>query len=142
MVINKLIHATCVAVDNKAVLLTGAPGSGKSDLALRLLDRGAQLVSDDQVELSVKGTQLRATAPEAIKGRMEIRGIGIVDFKPVSSCPVVLAVKLTPGVEPERLPNERDFSMSFLGISVPCYHIDPFHASADAKVRFLLASIT
>lgn len=132
------IHATCVALGNSAVLLTGAPGCGKSDLAMQLIDRGAQLVSDDQVKLNVKDGLLLASAPQSIKGLLEIRGIGIVRCKPVASCVVTLALELTPGVTPERLPDSREAFTSFAGSSLPYYQIDPREASAAAKVRFLL----
>ena len=71
-----MVHATCVAIGDRAVLLCGPSGSGKSDLALRLIDGGAQLVADDQVVLRAEGGRIVARAPEALAGRMEVRGIG------------------------------------------------------------------
>ncbi len=72
------MHASTVAIEGRAVLITGASGSGKSDLTLRLLDRGFTLVSDDQTIVKKTGTKLCASAPPIIKGKLEIRGIGIV----------------------------------------------------------------
>ena len=77
------IHASTVANDGRAVLITGPSGSGKSDLALRLLDRGFALVSDDQTMVKRDGDRLLATAPPNIAGKLEIRGIGIVEMEPV-----------------------------------------------------------
>ncbi|WP_040850329.1 HPr kinase/phosphorylase, partial [Nitrospirillum viridazoti] len=74
------VHATCVSVGGAGVLLRGASGSGKSDLALRLVDAGALLVADDQVALAADptATLLTATAPERLAGLIEVRGLGIL----------------------------------------------------------------
>ena len=76
-------HASTVAVDGRAVLITGPSGSGKSDLALRLLDRGFTLVSDDQTIVRREGNKLIASAPPNIAGKLEIRGVGIVEMDTV-----------------------------------------------------------
>src|SRR3954453_658078 len=89
------IHASTVARDGRAVLISGPSGSGKSDLALRLLDRGFTLVSDDQTIVRRDGDRLVASAPATIKGKLEIRGVGIVDMETVSDVPVALYVELT-----------------------------------------------
>ena len=96
------VHGTCVAIDGRGVLLLGASGSGKSDLALRLIDRGAVLVSDDQTELSTAHDLLFASAPATIAGLIEVRGIGIVTLPFVAQAPVALAVRL--GEPVERMP--------------------------------------
>ena len=72
------VHASTVALDGRAVLISGPSGSGKSDLALRLLDRGFALVSDDQTVVKKQGDALLASAPPSIAGKMEVRGIGIL----------------------------------------------------------------
>jgi len=74
------LHASTVALDGRAVLISGPSGSGKSDLALRLLDRGFILVSDDQTIVRKDGGHLVAGAPPTIAGKLEVRGIGIVDM--------------------------------------------------------------
>src|SRR5512143_2512221 len=89
------IHASTVAVEGRAVLITGPSGSGKSDLTLRLLDRGFTLVSDDQTIVRRQGERLLATAPPNIAGKLEIRGIGIVEMEWAGDLPVALIVELT-----------------------------------------------
>ncbi len=71
------LHASTVALDGRAVLISGPSGSGKSDLALRLLDRGFTLVSDDRTVVRKEGSRLLASAPETIKGKLEIRESGL-----------------------------------------------------------------
>jgi serine kinase of HPr protein (carbohydrate metabolism regulator) len=133
-----MIHATCVACDGRAVLLCGAPGSGKSDLALRLIDAGARLVADDQVILRTENDALIAAAPPTIAGRMEVRGIGIVVVPHVAAAPVVLAVELVAAAAVPRLPAPA--RRIFLGVSLPLLALAPFEASAAAKIRLALAS--
>jgi serine kinase of HPr protein (carbohydrate metabolism regulator) len=89
------LHASTVASDGRAVVIVGPSASGKSDLALRLLDRGFTLVSDDQTLLKRDGNRLVASAPPTIAGKLEIRGIGIVDVETVTNVPVALVVELT-----------------------------------------------
>ena len=132
-----IVHATCVAHAGRAVLLCGPSGSGKSDLALRLIDGGAELVADDQVVLRNEDGRLIARAPEALAGRMEVRGIGIVAVAHVASAPVALAVDLVAPAAVERMP-EPAFR-SFLDRSVPLIALAPFEASAPAKIRIALA---
>src|SRR5438094_9977067 len=93
------VHASTVATDGRAVLITGPSGSGKSDLALRLLDRGFTLVSDDQTIVRKDGDQLLASAPPTIAGKLEIRGIGIVDMEGAENVPVALIVELTSAMQ-------------------------------------------
>lgn len=149
-----LIHATCVAVPPDpagpgrhagaidrpvGVLLRGASGAGKSDLALRLIDRGARLVADDQTELRLTNGLLTARAPGSIGGRMEVRGLGIAEMDPLSVVPVGLVVDLVPGQCVERLPEAE--TCEFLGVEVPLLRFDPFEASTPAKLRLALAGL-
>ncbi len=135
------VHATCVAVDGVGVMLRGPSGSGKSDLALRLIDGGAMLVADDQVRLSPgdgdDAGRLVATAPPAIAGIIEIRGLGPMPSPNLPSVPVALLVDMKPGEEIERLP-EPAFC-TFLGCRLPLIALDPFRASAPAALRFVVA---
>ena len=124
------IHATAVAHDGHAVLLLGASGAGKSDLALRLLDRGWQLVADDRVVVTARAGVVWASAPPPLAGLLEVRGIGIV-AEPTQPAPVALAIDLAG--HPERLPERalRDFA----GIAVPVIALDGFEPTAALKVE-------
>ncbi|HVM22270.1 MAG TPA: HPr kinase/phosphatase C-terminal domain-containing protein [Sphingomicrobium sp.] len=129
------VHASTVATEGRAVLITGASGSGKSDLTLRLLDRGFTLVSDDQTIVRRDGDRLLATAPPTIAGKLEIRGIGIVDMERVENVPVALLVELTSEIQ--RLPDESR-ERPILGIPLPLISIDAMTASAPSKVALAL----
>jgi len=130
------IHATCVSIDGQGVLLRGKPGTGKSDLALRLIDDGAQLVSDDYCELTVEDSKLCAAAPDAIKGLLEVRGVGIVKTGCLPKSDVAAIFDLVALSDIERLP-EPMFE-SLVGLDVPRYCLHGFDASAPAKVRLAL----
>jgi serine kinase of HPr protein (carbohydrate metabolism regulator) len=134
---SETIHASCVALGDRAVLLTGPSGSGKSDLALRLLDRGAVLVSDDYTVLTARRGALVASAPATIAGRIEVRGVGLVEIGHESGFPVGLVVDLDG--PPERMPNGR--SQVIAGVSLPVVAIAPFEASAPIKVELALLHI-
>ena len=129
------LHASTVALDGRAVVISGPSGSGKSDLALRLLDRGFMLVSDDRTLVRKDGDKLVASAPPNIAGKLEIRGIGIVDMDTVGDVPVALLVELTSDIQ--RLPDDnRDRPV--LGVRVPVISIDAMSASAPSKVALAL----
>jgi serine kinase of HPr protein (carbohydrate metabolism regulator) len=132
-----LLHATCVALDGVGVLLGGPSGSGKSDLALRLIDGGAILVSDDQVALSVREGRLSASPPATIAGMIEAREIGLMRLPFCADVPVALYVELVPEAEVlERLPEEE--TISFLDIPLRKLTLHAFHASTAAKIRAVL----
>lgn len=129
---SETLHATTVAKDGRAVIITGRSGSGKSDLALRLLDRGFVLVSDDQTYLKIAGGRLIAAAPPIIRGKLEVRGIGIVELDSVDNVPVSLVVELSSEIE--RLPDEGRERL-ILGQDIPLVSVDAQSASAPAKVE-------
>ena len=129
------LHASAVATEGRAVLISGPSGSGKSDLALRLLDRGFTLVSDDRTLVRKDGERLIASAPPNIAGKLEIRGIGIVDMDIVGDVPVALFVELTSEIQ--RLPDENR-ERPVLGVRVPLISIDAMSASAPSKVALAL----
>ena len=129
------VHASTVATGGRAVVIMGPSGAGKSDLALRLLDRGFMLVSDDQTLLKREGDRLIASAPPTIAGKLEIRGVGIVEMETVTNVPVGLFVDLTSEIM--RLPDENR-QRPILGISVPLISIDAMTASAPSKVALAL----
>lgn len=132
---SETLHASCVAIEGRAVLITGISGSGKSDLSLRLLDRGFTLVSDDQTIVRKLGDRLIATAPPTIAGKLEIRGIGIVDMPTVQEVRVALLVELTSDVQ--RLPDDSR-ERPVLGIKLPLVSVDAMSASAASKVALAL----
>jgi HPr kinase/phosphorylase len=132
-----LVHATSVAIDGRGVLLRGPSGAGKSDLALRLIDAGACLVSDDQSLLTRRGDALIATAPPAIAGLFEVRGLGIVRLEVLPEAPVALIADLAEAERIERMPARRFETV--LGLAVPLIAVAPFETSAAAKVRLALA---
>jgi len=129
------LHASTVAADGRAVLIAGPSGAGKSDLALRLLDRGFTLVSDDRTLVRKDGDRLVASAPPNIAGKLEIRGIGIVDMDIVDNVPVALFVELTSEIQ--RLPDENR-ERPVLGVRLPLISIDAMSASAPSKVALAL----
>ena len=132
------VHATSIAIDGRAVLLMGPSGAGKSDLALRLIDRGATLVSDDYTDLSTDGELLLASPPATIAGRMEVRGIGIVATPFTASAPVALVVHLDALVE--RMPEPATYTLAER--VVPAISLDPFEASAPIKLELALRRIS
>src|SRR5690242_9486725 len=129
------IHSSTVASDGRAVLISGPSGSGKSDLALRLLDRGFTLVSDDQTIVKRDGDRLLAAAPPTIAGKLEIRGMGIVDMERTDNMPIALLIELTSDIQ--RLPDDSR-ARPILGINVPLISIDAMTASAPSKVALAL----
>ena len=132
---SETMHASCVAIDGRAVLIAGPSGAGKSDLALRLIDRGFTLVSDDQTIVRKENDRLVASAPATIAGKLEIRGIGIVNMDTLSDVPVALTVDLTSEIQ--RLPDDSR-ERKILGISVPLISVDAMTASAPSKVALAL----
>jgi serine kinase of HPr protein (carbohydrate metabolism regulator) len=130
------LHASTVAINGRAVMLTGPSGSGKSDLALRLLDRGFTLVSDDQTIVRKDGDRLVASAPPNIAGKLEIRGIGIVEMERVDNVAIALIVELT-NSQIQRLPDDSR-ERPILGVKLPLVTIDALTASAPSKVALAL----
>ena len=133
-----LVHATAVAIGGRAVLLRGPSGSGKSDLALRLIDAGARLVADDQSLLRREGDAVIAVAPPSIAGLIEARGVGLLRLDPAPAARLFLIADLVAADRVERLPQPS--SDMLLGIAIPTIAIAPFEASAAAKLRLALAA--
>jgi serine kinase of HPr protein (carbohydrate metabolism regulator) len=132
---SETIHVSSVAIDGRAVLIAGRSGAGKSDLALRLIDRGATLISDDYTFVRRLKDQAFASAPERIMGKIELRGVGIVEMETVQDVPVSLYVDLSG--EPVRLPDAAE-RIAVAGIPVPSVALDGHHVSAPLKVEAAL----
>jgi serine kinase of HPr protein (carbohydrate metabolism regulator) len=132
---SETLHASCVAIDGRAVLIEGLSGSGKSDLALRLIDRGATLVSDDYTIVRRHGDALIASAPDTIAGLIEVRGVGLVPMPSLADAPVSLIVTISDDVG--RLPADLEREV-IVGVSIPRYQIAPLEASAPVKVELIL----
>lgn len=127
------IHATCVEIAGTGVLLRGESGSGKSDLALRLIDEGARLVADDRTDLVRDGDRVLASAPREIAGLLEVRGLGVVRHPAADSKPVGLVIDLVPADRIERMPTHRREDL--LGLAITAMDLAPFEVGAAAKVR-------
>jgi serine kinase of HPr protein (carbohydrate metabolism regulator) len=128
------VHATAISVGGSGVLLIGPPGSGKSDLALRLIDRGAVLIADDRVHIAADGTLHPATA---LAGLIEVRAVGILPMPHISGIPAVLAIDLDGHVQ--RLPEPAVRTIG--GLSLPCIALSAFEASAPHKVELAVAQV-
>jgi HPr kinase/phosphorylase len=133
------VHGTAIALDGGGVLIRGPSGSGKSDLALRLIDAGALLVADDQTELWPTERAILLRAPPTIVGRLEVRGVGIVQVPSLAEAPLRLVLDLVSPEHVERLPEAS--SCELLGRSVPRLTLAAFEASAVAKVRLALRGL-
>jgi HPr kinase/phosphorylase len=135
-----LVHATAVAIAGSAVLLRGSSGSGKSDLALRLIDAGARLIADDQSEIWRDGEALLVRARASIAGLIEARGVGILKVDALPMARLALIADLVAPQHVERLPEP--CSETIFGLAIPLVAIAPFEASAPVKLRLALAAIT
>ncbi|MEX2628305.1 MAG: RNase adapter RapZ [Tistlia sp.] len=138
------IHATCVALPSPigplGVLLLGAAASGKSDLALRLVDAGGWLVADDRVRLSEEDGRLQARPVPGYAGMLALRGLGLAQITRLEEAPVALAVRLVPsdGAPGDPLPEERPERLA--GHEVPAIGLDASAASAVSRIRLALAA--
>jgi serine kinase of HPr protein (carbohydrate metabolism regulator) len=130
-----LHQASCVAIGGRGVLMEGAPGIGKTTLALQLIDRGAVLVGDDGVSLSLRGGQVWAAPPPRISGLMEVRNVGLVPF-PTTEAPLALILRLVPDAPRYvEAPDQADV----LGMPIPRLWFDPAIPAAVLRAEFALA---
>lgn len=131
---SETLHASCVAIGGRAVLIEGLSGSGKSDLALRLIDRGAILVSDDYTLVRRAGGHAIASPPATIEGLIEVRGLGLVKMTHTTDVPVALIVTLNEAVD--RMPEAATRSVA--GVELPVICLASLQASAPIKVEHAL----
>jgi HPr kinase/phosphorylase len=133
-----VLHASCVDLLGTGVALVGPPGTGKSDLALRLIDRGARLVSDDRLAVERHGDVLIGRAVDSIAGLIEVRGLGIMRINHCVSTRLGLVVALGCAGPLPRLPEHLTYEL--LGVALPYLELDPRTPSACAKVRLALTA--
>ncbi|HSC61186.1 MAG TPA: HPr kinase/phosphatase C-terminal domain-containing protein [Rhizomicrobium sp.] len=151
------IHASCVllgdagkafgAPADAGVLLLGESGKGKSDLALRLIERGAKLVADDRCDLSARDGALYARAPNALAGLIEVRGAGIIALPFAAEARIALAVEMMDEGYVPRMPQpERYMPPPELVVHEderpPLIWLSPFEASAPAKIAIAAAAFS
>jgi serine kinase of HPr protein (carbohydrate metabolism regulator) len=133
------LHATLVDWLGRGILLRGGSGTGKSDLALRLVDAGAQLVADDRVQLHLnEHGVVMGRAPAALAGLIEVRGIGIFRTQALAEAKLSLVVELVPAGQVERLPEPR--TETLLGVAIPLVALAPFHPSAAAALKLVVTA--
>jgi serine kinase of HPr protein (carbohydrate metabolism regulator) len=144
------VHGTAIALGRCGVLLRGAPGSGKSSLALQLIDSvgygigsdllQAKLIADDQVDIDAESGRLVLSAPQALAGLIEIRGWGITRAPHASKVELVLVADLAPASTLSRLPQPDELRVDIAGFQIPRLWLDPMVPGAPARLRSVLAS--
>lgn len=131
-----LLHASCVSLDGAGLLLLGVPGSGKSSLALRLMERGWSLVADDQVEVSAQDGQLAASPPQALAGRLEVRGLGVFEALAYAPCTLTLVARLRPAGTIPRLPAPSRWRAH--GLDLPEFPLDAMDVAAPERAAWAM----
>lgn len=131
------IHASCVAIGDAAILLVGASGSGKSDLALRLIDRGAILVADDYTVITKRGSSAFASAPANIGSKIEVRGVGIIVMAARDDVEIAMMILLDE--PPVRHPEIERRTVA--GVGIPALALAPFEASTPLKIELALKQL-
>ncbi|MEP2988791.1 MAG: HPr kinase/phosphatase C-terminal domain-containing protein [Parasphingorhabdus sp.] len=132
------IHATAVAIGKTGILITGPSGSGKSDLALQLIDRGALLISDDQVIVTLENDIVALNPPQKIAGKIEVYSLGVFEVSFVTNIALSMIVKLSN--DSERFPFSKPTDR-FFGIDVPAITLDSNRSTAAIKVELALQRI-
>ena len=143
---HETLHATAISLADRAALIRGPSGSGKSDLALRclacapnaLIAESARLIADDQVIVTRNAGSLIASAPAPLIGKLEVRGIGIVAISTQHTATVVMCVDLVEAHMIERMPDPWPMT-SILGVSLPILHVDAWAAATPIKILLALS---
>ncbi len=136
----KQVHGSCVEIAGTGVLLRGPSGSGKSDLALRLIDGGARLVADDRVDLMIEDAGLMASAPRVLSGMIEVRGVGLARLPSIARARIGMVIDLVDDDAVERLPEPAVCRL--LGVDVRHIRLAAHRASAAAKVRLAVDAVS
>ncbi len=132
-----VLQASAVSIAGRALLIEGPPGSGKSSLALALIDRGAGLIGDDGVTLTPAGDKLIASPPPLIAGLLEVRGVGLIRLPPVLPAPAALILSLA-GAAPARLPETPLAVRVIAGVTVPVLAFDPGIIAPASRAEWAL----
>ncbi|WND03924.1 HPr kinase/phosphatase C-terminal domain-containing protein [Temperatibacter marinus] len=136
-----LVHGTALEVNGQAILLRGASGAGKSDLALRLLAKGAKLIGDDYVVLSQADRSVFVRAAPELHGMLEVRGVGIIYVSEVlpldTPYPLFAVVDLCDREDVPRMPEDEDAQTEILGIAVKRLALHSFDASTPLKIALV-----
>ncbi|MEM7665789.1 MAG: HPr kinase/phosphatase C-terminal domain-containing protein [Pseudomonadota bacterium] len=130
-----LLQTSAVAIDGRALMIEGEPGSGKSSLALALIDRGATLIGDDGIEVRRDGNRVLACPPPNIAGLVEIRNVGLVEFEIAPPTPIALILTLSE--EAERLP-ETASPRRILGLEIPQLAFAPGSIAPTPRAEWAL----
>ena len=131
-----IIHSTAISLNGDGILIKGPSGSGKTDLALRLIESGGKLISDDQVIIKRKAKRLFLSSPKELNGLMQLSGIGIVKADYVQNIPLELVVKLQPNKNLDPFPINKEEIIKDL--SIPALSLYSFAVSATAKIKVAL----
>ena len=136
------IHASCIALGPSGVIFQGPSGCGKSDLALRLIDEGAILVSDDYVALATVDGATHASPPPTIEGLIEVRGLGLLTVPFANDIEVSLVVELIDRDKVPRLPDPDDTHIELLaGLPIPLIRLSAYDPSTPAKIRLAIKAL-
>ncbi|MGB6086530.1 HPr kinase/phosphorylase [Parvibaculum sp.] len=137
------LHGTCIACGTRGALLRGASGSGKSDLAFRMIREDesgeTRLVADDQVVLHAGATAPLASAPAILSGLIELRGLGLLSLTPLAEVSLALIVDLVPREEVPRIAERRYEKL--LGFRLPVIALHAFDGTAALKLRLALETL-
>lgn len=131
---SETLPAACVVLGGRAVLIEARDAAARSDLALRLVDRGGSLVAGDQTVCQRQSGQLIACAPSGSGGRIEVPGMGIVQLPHEERAPVSLLIVLVD--TPPHFPEEAKRRLA--GIDVPVLTLGAAELAATIKVELAL----